>query len=214
MKRMFDSIIFCGLDGSGKSTQAKKLIEALKSNNIQCRYVWLRYPNVLSLPFAAFVKLLGKSVYPLSIERRKKGISNLRENNFLQKLWEFVLFSDLKFVSSYKVFQYIKKGDIVILDRYIIDSVIDLAVTSDKEEKIIELYDKFSKILPYNTKIFYFDIDAQTSFQRVHEEDVKTLEIKRKLYLILSKKFQFTVINGNDSISDIHNTILEECTKN
>ncbi len=77
-------IIFCGLDGSGKTTQAKKLLNYLTNENISSEYVWLRYPNFFSLPFAGFLRLLGISGYPIPEEKKSKGLKDLSSHNTLK----------------------------------------------------------------------------------------------------------------------------------
>ena len=79
-------IIFCGLDGSGKTTQAKKLLSYLESKKISSEYVWLRYPNFFSLPIAGFLRLFGVSGYPIPEEKKSQGLDDLSTHKNLKKL--------------------------------------------------------------------------------------------------------------------------------
>ena len=95
LKKKPNVIIFVGLDGSGKTTQAIKLCEYLKSKNIKYKYSWLRYPNRLSLPFAGFLRIFKISGYPLTEKRITQGFSNLVTHDFLKQIWKKLVFCAL-----------------------------------------------------------------------------------------------------------------------
>lgn len=206
----FQTIIFCGLDGSGKSTQALKLLDYLKDKKIKSKYVWLRYPNRLSIPFAIFLRFFGFSAYPISETRKKAGIKNLFAHSTLQKIWEKILLMDFKFVSSYKVFQPIKNENLIILDRFVIDAIVELIISFGENSISKSISIDFLNLIPKNSKIFFLDIDPLISYQRNHEEDVEVLKLKRSLYLELFKSIDVNVIDGNKSIDVIHNIIKEK----
>lgn len=209
MKNNIKTIIFCGLDGSGKTTQARKLFDYFKSKKIKAKYVWLRYPNRLSIPIAILLRLFRISAYPIPEYKRKKGISNLSKHNFLKNLWKKVLLQDFKFVSYYKVFLPLKNGNLVILDRYVIDAFIELCINSN-EKLTKEASTKFLDLIPKNSTIFFLDIDPKISYERNHEEEEEIIELKRSLYLQLFKFVDVSVINGNKPIDAVHNIIKEK----
>ena len=211
MHKNFDVIIFCGLDGSGKSTQAKKLQEYLQKNNIVCHYEWFRYPNKFSLPFAGFIKLLGKSVYPISEKKKKKGIKNLENHNTLSNIWKNFLLLDFKFLNYFKIIKNLKENKNLILDRFIIDTIVDLVIISGGSLSSECLIKEFSHLIPPKTKIIFLDIDPMISFQRNHEEDVETLTKKRILYHHLIKLIGGIIINAEKPIEEVHKKILSEC---
>lgn len=210
MNNKVDVIILCGLDGSGKTTQALKLIKFLQNKKIKCKYVHLRYPNILILPFAGLVKMMGMSVYPLPIKKKNAGIKNLNEHKFLVSFWKRLLYLDFKFSKFFKISRRIKQNYIMILDRYVIDALIDL-VDIMGDEHMQELSTQFLKLIPLNSKIFYLDIEPQISYQRREDEEIKILENRRRLYHDLSKILPICIIDAKKPIDEIHSYILEEC---
>jgi thymidylate kinase len=214
MRSRISAVILCGLDGSGKSTQSKKLQEYFERNNISYSYVWLRSPNRLSLPFLAILRLLGISSSKHTISGTKIGVTDLHDHKNLQNMWKKILFLDLKFVSWYKINLLIKKGKILIVDRFVIDSLVDLAIDTCKKSIIEELAPKFLRLVPQNSKIIFLDIDPKTSYERNREEELDILQKRHMLYLEISKHCVMITIDAKKSIDEIHQQILKECKLN
>jgi thymidylate kinase len=204
-------IIFCGLDGSGKTTQAKKLLRYLESKKIPSKYVWLRYPNFFSLPIAGFLRLFGVSGYPIPEEKKSQGLDDLSTHKNLKKLWIWSLYNDFKFVCWKKISTPIKKRKILILDRFVIDTVVELAINTGQEHNFDDISKKFFKFIPDNSMIFFFDIDPKISYARNHEENLITLQKKRKIYQKICKSLDISIIDGTKPIEIIHNEILVNC---
>lgn len=214
MKVKTSAVILCGLDGSGKSTQSKKLQEYFEKSNIPYSYVWLRSPNRLSLPFLVILHLLGISSSKRTIYGTKIGVTDLHNHKNLQMGWKKILFLDLKFVSWYKINLLIKKGKIAIVDRFVIDTLVDLAVDTCDKSVIEKLAPKFLNLIPQNSKIIFLDIDPKTSYERNHEEELEILQQRRMLYLEISKHCTMIIIDAKKSIEEIHQQILKECKLN
>ena len=214
MRSKISAVILCGLDGSGKSTQARKLQEYFKKNNILYSYVWLRSPNRLSLPFLALLRLLGISRSKKTISGTKIGVTNLHNHKNLQLIWKKILLLDIKFVSWYKINLLIKKDKILIIDRFIIDTLVDLAIDTCDKSVIQELIPNFLNLIPKNSKIIFLDIDPNTSYERNHEEELDILQQRRLLYLEISKHCEMITIDAKKSIEEIHQQILQECKLN
>lgn len=207
-------ITFCGLDGSGKTTQATKLIDYMKKNKIDCEYVWLRAPEKLTLPFSVLLRILGLSKTLKTESGKRKGVTDLSKHKLLQKIWKKLLFLDLKFVSWYKIKRPLKKGKVVVVDRYVIDTLVDLVVDTKDESVIEEAAPTYLKILPSNSQIVFLDIDPETSYERNKEENFEILNLRRSLYLKLENFCNMTIIDSKKSVDDIHSEILNTCKLN
>ena len=209
----FDAIVFCGLDGSGKSTQAHKLTAYLDEQKIKHSYVWLRYPNRFSLPFAALLRIMNISGYPIPESKKKSGISDLSKHKTLGQLWKTILAFDFKLSNNRKVLKPIKKNELVIVDRYVTDTIVELAVSTGANS-VSSIAEEFLKMIPQKSQIIFLDIDPAISYERNHEEGIETLTMKRKLYLELCAMLgNVLIIDGSKSIEDIHKIILAECIK-
>ena len=161
-----------------------------------------------------FFKIIGISKVLETESGKRKGTTDLSNHKTLQKLWKYVLLKDLKFVSNYKVFSQLKTNQVLIVDRFVIDTLVDLVIDTKDESVIESIGPSFIKLLPQNSKIFFLDIDPQVSFERNHEEDIKILEFRRKLYLKIAKLCNMTIIDSSKSVDEIHNEILMNCNLN
>jgi thymidylate kinase len=210
MTKKSHTIILAGLDGSGKTTQSKKLIEYLESNKLNCHYVWLRYPFRLIIPFVIFLRLFNLSAYPLTIEKKKRGIKNLENHRTLSKIWKNILYLDLKIDYNKKVKNYLKKNVFVVLDRSIIDTIVDLEMITGSHGNLKNYLSEFLTLLPKNHSIFFLDIPSTLSFERNGDEDHESLSLRRELYLKVCDILQIKKIDGTKSIDDIHMRIISE----
>ena len=211
MKTDFSCIIFSGLDGSGKSTQAKLMESFFLKHKISCSYLWMRSPNLLTIPLIVIFKLLKISYSKKTKSGKMIGVTNLEKHKTFQKIWKKILFFDLKFVSRYKITSLIHACKVPILDRFIIDTLVDLVIDTNDESIIDELGKQFFSLLPQNSKLFFLDITPQLSYERNLEESITVLELRKKLYFEIAKHIDLILIDGNKSIKEIHDEIIREC---
>ena len=54
-------ICLIGPDGTGKTTQAKALIDEFKKEGVICQYRWMRFLHFFSLPILAWARIAGLS---------------------------------------------------------------------------------------------------------------------------------------------------------
>lgn len=211
MKTDFSCIIFSGLDGSGKSTQANLMENFFKKHKISYHYLWMRSPNLFSIPLIIIFRLLKISYSKKTKSGKMFGVTNLEKHKTLQKFWKKILFVDLKFVSKYKISSIINANKIPILDRFIIDILVDLTIDTNDDSVIDELGKQFLSLLPKQSKLFFLDITPKLSYERNLEESVSILERRKKLYHKIAKYVDLIIIDGNKSIEEIHNEIIQKC---
>lgn len=211
MKTNFSCIVFSGLDGSGKSTQAKLLEDFFQKYNVSYNYIWLRSPNQLSIPLIILFKLLRISHSKKTKSGKMIGVTNLENHKIFQKIWKKTLFSDLKFVIKHKIEPLLTTSKIPIIDRFIIDTLVDLAIDTNDDSVIDELGNQFLSLLPKYSKLFFLDITPQLSYERNLEESVSILERRQRLYYKISKYVNLIIIDGTKSIEEIHKQIITEC---
>ena len=211
MKTDFSCIIFSGLDGSGKSTQAKLMESFFLKHKISCSYLWMRSPNLFTIPLIVIFKLLKISYSKKTKSGKMIGVTNLEKHKTFQKIWKKILFFDLKFVSRYKITSLIDAYKVPILDRFIIDTLVDLVIDTNDESIIDELGKQFFSLLPQHSKLFFLDITPQLSYERNLEESITVLELRKKLYFEIAKHIDLILIDGNKSIKEIHDEIIREC---
>ena len=210
-------ICFTGIDGSGKTTQAKKLLNALKEKNIDAIYSWTRREPYLIKPIVALVKRIlkepskseGKSY--LNIKKKRKG--TLFKFPLIQTIWIYVAIIDYFAKLIPQVYVPLFKGKIVICDRYVSDMIADFVANFDYNSHQIRqlLKNPLLKLFPMPDKVFYIKIPASLGYKR--KSDGTSLEYlldREKIYDFLAKEMNMFVVDGTRDIEEIFKKIKAE----
>ena len=207
-------ICFTGIDGSGKTTQAKKLLAALKKRNIDAIYSWTRREPYLIKPIVVLVKRILKEPSKsegkdyLSVKKKRKG--TLFKSTLIQKMWIYVAILDYYVKLSSQIYLPLYRGKVVICDRYVPDMVADFAANFDyNNHKIRELLrNPLLKLFPMPDKSFYIKIPASLGYKR--KSDGTSLEYlldREKIYDFLAKEMNMFVVDGTRDIEEIFKKI-------
>ena len=131
-------IYLSGIDGCGKTTQAKLLAERLQKKGLKAHYLWLRWEPSFRFFIRAFRTTKEKSVSKNKhlIESENVELKNwlkfkqrILANPFFRMLWLHYACGDYYFAHK-KRFKKLT-ADVIILDRYVNDFIIDQAVNLD-----------------------------------------------------------------------------------
>ena len=193
-------ITFEGIDGCGKSTQVKMLVEAMNRSNQKT--ISVREP--------------GGTVI-------SEEIRQILLHNHLQDICdrtEALLMTGSRAQLTYElILPKLNAGINVIADRYL-DST--LAYQGGGRNIKIDWLIKLNEFATYDLEpkaTFFIDVLPEEAVRRKSKEKDRIeragIELQtrvRKAYLELSNRFQerFVIIDGHDSIDDIHGSILAE----
>ncbi|MEN3014379.1 MAG: dTMP kinase [Endomicrobiia bacterium] len=199
MKKLF--IVFDGPEGAGKTTQAKFLFDYLKSKNY--KVVLTREPG-------------GTKVS----EAIRKIILSTKYN--ITPLTELLLYEAARAQHVEDVIiPSLKKGKIVICDRFYYSTIVYQGYARNLDIKVIE---KLNKLILGNTKpdiVFLLDVPAKEGlkrvkntkkkFDRLENEDLNFHKKIREGYLkIFKNKKNFYIINTkNKTPYQTHQEIVE-----
>lgn len=225
MKKRGSLICFIGIDGSGKTTLAKKVNEDLRQDKLDCKYVYGRVVPVLSRFFMWMGRrfLLRKKEedifhdYSNYVHQKRK----IFKNGFISKIYGWSILFDQIIQTNLKIRPRLLAGKIVICDRYIFDTVItDIAVDLDySESDAINLINKLFRILPKPDVIFLIDLPEEVAYNRKNDvPHVSYLRERRELYLRVSELYNIILLNGVKSPQELregaYKVSLAEVTKN
>ena len=149
-------ISFEGIDGCGKTTQIDLLVDKLRSKNMNCMV--LREPGDTSISNKIREILLDK-------------------NNEICPESETLLFLSARSqLVREKIIPNIKKGNIVICDRYLDSTLAYQGYGRGLDKNMINNLNLFTtnKMLPALT--FILDIDPKIAFDRVLKKDIDRME--------------------------------------
>jgi len=191
-------ICFTGVDGSGKTTHAKSLLEYLETKGFACKYVWGASRPITSYAFLLFTRLLGywketkKNVYTDPLEYAPKELAKK-----LGRLWRLFVFVDFQIKTLVKTRPYLALGKIVVLDRYFYDLLMDLDVSKISSEEFIR---RISETLPRPQITFLLDAPPSLTAQR-RGFSLQDLQAKRETFLKMGQRFQFHIVDSSEDFN-------------
>jgi dTMP kinase len=210
-------ICFVGIDGSGKSTLAKTLIENMSEHGLETEYTWGKFESSL-LKLLIFIKNKlfvreedWKKNYEISLEIKK----NLFKKRFAYILYECFVLLDYRFQIIRKIAIPLKRGKNLVCDRYIYDTIVDLAVDLGySDEKVKNRIDQLLDFSPKPDLVFLEDLPEDVAFSR--KDDVPSLKFlyeKRKIYKKIKEEFEMIDLDGTKSLQELNEKIEREVVK-
>jgi len=203
-------IVFCGIDGSGKTTQAQLLVDALMNRGLPASYVWARWEQILVRPLTRKWKsIIKKETGHLDgrAKENKQKKRKLLSNPVLRWLWLGAFFIDYGLQLLFKVRVRLMRKELIVSDRMFYDSVIDQAINlgSNRDWLLDNLDSPWMKIIfPEPDVVIYIDCPGEIAFTRKDDApDVEYLTDRRALYKKLAGKYGWFEIDGTHSVDDI-----------
>lgn len=152
-KRLPRVIYVAGIDGSGKSAVTNHLATLLREHGRDVEILWLRFNNVLSKPLLGLCRMLGYTRYE-SVDGIRVGYHSFWRSRPISVAFILLQYLDAARVRYTRILPrllFTKK--VLILDRYVYDILIDLAVDTGRPD-IIESWigRRFAALLPHGTR--------------------------------------------------------------
>ncbi|MDD4815690.1 MAG: deoxynucleoside kinase [Clostridia bacterium] len=211
-------IVISGTDGCGKETQTKKLFDYLSQKNFEIKTQ--SFPNYDSLSAGPIKMYLN---------------GELAENaNLIDPYQASVPFSVDRFCTMKKYEPFLKKGGLMLLDRYMESNLIHQACKIDdnkKKQKFVDwLYDfEFNVMkIPAPDMVFFLDMPPEMSMalakkrqglksgekKDIHEQDANHLINAYKNGMEIAKKSGWNIISCTENgkiktIEQIHTEIAK-----
>lgn len=192
-------IVFEGIDGSGKTTQSKILVDCLNIKNKEIA-IWTKNQTEGSV---------GELIQSVLDEEKKLDSLALR----------VCFVADRVDQTNTLIKPAIEKGKIVVSDRYSWSTAAyGYILGIETMELILELDKKLGNLEPDLSILV--DIDPKIAIERINSrgkkldifEKQEKFEKVREAYFILANrhKEKLIIVDGNNSIDDIHQTIINE----
>jgi dTMP kinase len=152
-----------------------------------------------------------KKNYEKSLEI-KEYLFNKR---FISALYEWFVLLDYRFQIIGKIAIPVKFGRNLVCDRYIYDTIVDLAADLDYSDAKIK--NRIKQLLDFSPKpdlVFLVDLPEEVAFSR--KEDVPSIEFlceKRKLYKKIEEEFEMIGLDGTNVLQELNEKIEKEVIK-
>ena len=188
-------IIFEGIDGSGKTTQAKKL----------CKY--LNDAGVNALYKHVFDSKTGEIIRKLYLEK-----------DFMSNIVEVLLLCASRQAFWDEIESECTKYDVIIVDRFYL-SIFAMQGTNDKDINLIKYIRSISDI-PGNPYCFFINVDPSECQKRLASANTKRdriellgtqfhTEVFKRYQEFLHTEKDITFIDGLGNIDEVHKRIIE-----
>lgn len=199
-------ICFIGIDGSGKTTQAKLLADELAGRGVKSMYTWSR-GEVLAIRrifLSMGRRALGTSTREIASDQTsyhayQSRKSRLMQNSLVRILWSVMTYLEHLVQINKDIRKKVQDGYCVVCDRYQWDTLIDLAVLNHKDSAwLVNRFNRFMwRLIPKPAITFFVDIPPEEAMKR--KDDIPSLDYVQKRaehYRYLSKFDSFTVVDG------------------
>jgi thymidylate kinase len=218
MKPRGTLICFIGIDGSGKTTQAKLLLDWLASGGIRSTYTWSRGEVLAIRRIFLFMgrRALGTSTREItndqgSYRTYQSRKSKLMGNPLVRTLWSVMTYAEHLAQINLDIRRQLGAGYWVVCDRYQWDTLIDLAVLNHKSSGwLVNGFNRFMwKLIPSPAITFFIDIPAEEAMRR--KDDIPSLDyvqVRRDHYQFLAARDSLRTINGCQEPAAIHREIV------
>ncbi|MBU0996191.1 MAG: hypothetical protein KJ737_27145 [Proteobacteria bacterium] len=211
-------IYISGLDGCGKTTQAKLLEKNLNENGIETKYLWLRWePSIIKI--INLIKSLKKNDLNKKLNivenenvRHTKWIDLKRKIlsfTFIKKLWLVYAFNDYWISCRKKLSD--NQTKVIVVDRYVYDLIIDQAINIDISSKkaLGLMHNSFFKFVLPDLNVI-IDIPAHVGYKRKMDgTPLKYLEQREHYYKTLFCTNNSVHFDGLESIDILFSKIFE-----
>ena len=191
-------ITFEGIDGCGKSTQVKKLVEFF--NKTKKTAIFVREPGGTQI---------SEEIREILLNRHLEDISDRTE--------ALLMTGSRSQLTHEIIIPNLNKGLHVVADRY---SDSTLAYQGGGRQIDIEWLIRLNQFATYDIEpnvTFYIDVLPEEALKRKNQEkdriEMAGIELQsrvRNAYLEIAKRFQsrYIIIDGHDSIDNIHDIII------
>ena len=180
-------IVFEGIDKAGKTTQAKLLEKKLGNKCVR-----LDFPDY-STPIGKEIKqfLDGKRDYPDEVK--------------------MMLLSANRWEKKIQIEKIIAKGTTIIMNRYYQSNL----VYGISKGLILDWLISLDKGMPKADLVIVIDIKPKTLARRsknvvdTFEKDLGLIRRVKKNYRILGKRFKWRIVEGENSVDEVHSQVLK-----
>jgi thymidylate kinase len=217
---MGELIALCGIDGTGKSTQASLLQDRLSSMGRSTEVLWCRWDPLLARPAVRMLDRLSRrkpgptvSTTPSdpSEDSRRALKRRLLSSPLVRRLWMGLMVFDYGLQVAPKLFRARRRAEVVIVDRYRHDVLIDLSAGGNlaTTPRVLRW------LLPDPDVIVVLDVDEHVAFARKPDSpDLTYLEQRRRLYRELAEAPTAILLDAGESTEIVSESVFNAIIAN
>ena len=212
-------ICLTGIDGSGKSTQAEKLVTHLRTAGYPARYVWAGRKSSFTTPFVQLGKKRmhapkrpSSASAEMNVQYRSymHDMKRLFKRRLARTMWQWLTLAEHVLQIWKRVSVPLIRGEIVVCDRYLYDTLVSQAVLFDirPAQFAAEVHDLALQLVPRPTVGFWLDVPPEVALRRKTDiYDREHLEARRPLYAHLAQELSLRTLDATLETDVLANAI-------
>lgn len=202
-------IYLAGCDGTGKSTQSKRLLAALREEGLEPEHLWLRFPFFLSLPLLAYARWRG---YSSSEEHDgvRYGYWNFGGSPLLRALLPWLLLLDAAGAALWHIYLPLLRGRTLVCERFALDMLADLSVAFGDDRLHLRLPGRlFRLLIPRDAAVAVLDLDAATIRERRPDLRLdRKLEQRLSAFRAIASDFRVATVSSAPAADAVERCLL------
>jgi thymidylate kinase len=217
---MRELIALCGIDGTGKSTQASLLQERLRASGLSTEVLWCRWDPLLARPAVRLLDRLSRRAKPAAVPAEESDGSDddrralkrrLLSSPLIRRLWTALMVLDYGLQVAPKLIMARRRSEVVIVDRYRHDVLIDLSAGGKLKPTPRVLH----RLLPDPDLIVVLDVDEQVALARKPDSpDLTYLEQRRRLYGQLAQGPDAILVDASEATEVVSEAVFDAILNN
>ncbi len=203
-----------GIDGSGKTTACGMIGKHLQEQGYEVETLWLRFNHFYSKPLLALCRLIGLTKYE-TVDGVRIGYHHFYRSRLISWLFIRLQYMDARRVLKRQIMPRLKRPGkrTIILDRYVIDILIDVSVDTGINLFETAWKDRFMSLLPEGSQVLLIKRDYETVCQVRPEAQPDKLFKKRYDYFeSISEGIKLHIIDNNSDLG-VLKKMINELTK-
>ena len=212
-------IVLSGLDGTGKSTQAGILARRLAGEGLETKTIWNRWSPVVTAPLISMARKRIDSRPDAATGEYTDFTRSKRErmrSPLKQALWQMMVWGEyaVQVHSRLSAAGFPRRA--VISDRYVYDTLVDMAVNFSLEPDGLESLcsHPLLSLFPVPASLVVIDIDPETGSARKSDgTPPEYLADRRPFYLEIARLTGASIVDGNGTIEETAAGIWEGCSR-
>jgi len=136
-------------------------------------------------------------------------------NKCIAFLWPWVQLVDILLLTAAKIFVPLKRGHLIVLDRFIIDILVDLMVDVNDPHLCNRLVGRtMLRLIPRSTITLLLDVEEQTALLRKADiPDYGYVAVRRRYYRMIAQDLRITSIDSSGPFEVVHEQMTREVRK-
>lgn len=198
------------MDGTGKTTHSRGLIDHLRMSGIKCRYVWFGNAYFFSYPFMIICRILGLT----NIYHVANGLSvsehQYYKNKTISQMWPWVQFLDAVIFVNLRVKLLLLRGFTIVCDRFIPDILVELMIDVNNDKLYEELVGRLMlRLMPRSSLVIMLCVDEKTSWQRKDDvPELRYLSRRKKKYQLIGHSMRIPIVSAEGPIASVQGRLV------